>query len=54
MIRQYPDSEDWEKKKVLKTMKPCGRKPDDRYYDFFGEGTAGSMPQGLNMETPRK
>jgi hypothetical protein len=35
-FRQYPDSADWEKTRILKAMKPCGRKPDDRYYDFFG------------------
>jgi SnoaL-like domain len=34
-FRQYPDSADWEKTRILKAMKPSGRKPDDRYYDFF-------------------
>jgi hypothetical protein len=35
-FRQYTDSADWEKTRVLKNMKPSGRKPDDRYCDFFG------------------
>jgi hypothetical protein len=35
-FRQYPDSADWEKTRILKAMKPSGRKPDDPYYDFFG------------------
>jgi hypothetical protein len=39
-FRQYPDSADWENTRVLKSMKPSGRKPDDRYYDFFGVDVA--------------
>jgi hypothetical protein len=35
-FRQYPDSADWERTRILKAMKPSGRKPDDPYYDFFG------------------
>jgi SnoaL-like domain len=34
-FRQYPDSADWEKTRVLSTMKAGARKPEDRFYDFF-------------------
>jgi hypothetical protein len=35
-LRQYPDSGDLTKTRVISTMKPAARKPDDPYYSFFG------------------
>jgi hypothetical protein len=35
--RQYPDSADWNKTKILMNLKPSGRRPHDRFYDFFDE-----------------